>query len=482
MVGNRPQECIKCGATVLHGNMKRHLERRHRERPSEPKEDSSSEPSKALELCERLSDVLLGSGVPQDLWPADQKLLDRLQNYRLLEDRATAFDLPGEVKPRIIRDSGQDEALPSFEELIVRLACAVGAEKGSGHDVLGNSVVCGKVKCGFVATDSVGQGEFWVLEKHQSSPCAEDIIRWLSNLLEGHDDMRLAKILNLDAETVFPSSTLDRYAAAKDGLLRQLDIPSLWEKARIELNITPAFSSVHIHHDEATVLATVRTVNTRAGQGRDGRIAKIWIIWPPHHIHALSFRGSRTSYSDTIHSLTNAAGAMWFAQRDGETVVLPGDLAHATFTLESCYLIGSSHHELPPARASHMPADIAAGRTELAASMRLVRKVREALTMEFEQSCGFMLSFWSEGVHNIPLLRRNKKAWRMLVKTLREHLRKHGRCVSCAALGRDQGPSELQDALCHIKMHASNEISPRQKVLQGKTRVALTEKPNARSK
>jgi hypothetical protein len=89
----------------------------------------------------KLSEVFMYYGVPRELWPADQDAIDRLRNYRLLGHESTAFDLPGEVKPQVVPDHGQAEALPSFEELVIRLAARVGAKSTRNATLSGDSAV-----------------------------------------------------------------------------------------------------------------------------------------------------------------------------------------------------------------------------------------------------------------------------------------------------------------------------------------------------
>lgn len=296
---------------------------------------------------------------------------------------------------------------------------------------------------------------------HQPLPGAEDVLQWLSNMVNGHEDMRSAKILNLDAESVFATETLAQYHAAKERFLHDTSILSSVEETKTTLNITPAFSTVHVHHDEKIVVSTARTIKARVAQTSGRSIAKIWIIWPPEHIHKLPPRGPRASYGATAQSLESAAGAMWFAQMDGETVILPEDLAHATFTLESCYLIGSSYDSRLPKRASLIPTDLAAGAVECVASMRLVKNVETALALSFDESIQFVYSFWCQSAHNIPTLRCNKRAWSKLLKIFAKHMGKHQRCVSCVALGLDQSTEQMLDSRHHLETHASNSISTR---------------------
>jgi hypothetical protein len=140
MVGNKPRTCDLCGVSVKHGNMKRHLERQHRQRP-QPEAHLAPESSRSLELAVKLSEVFIYYGVPRELWPADRETIDRIRNYRLLGHESTAFDLPGEVKPQVILDGDQAEALPSFGELVIRLAARVGAKSTRNTTLCGDSAV-----------------------------------------------------------------------------------------------------------------------------------------------------------------------------------------------------------------------------------------------------------------------------------------------------------------------------------------------------
>jgi hypothetical protein len=129
-----------CGVSVKHGNMKRHLERQHRQHP-QPEAYLTADSSTSLEMKVKLSEVFMYYGVPRELWPADQDVIDRIRNYRLLGHESTAFDLPGEVKPQVVLDHGQAEALPSFEELVIRLAARVGAKSTRNATLSGDSAV-----------------------------------------------------------------------------------------------------------------------------------------------------------------------------------------------------------------------------------------------------------------------------------------------------------------------------------------------------
>lgn len=111
MVGNLNKKCQFCGITITHGNTKRHNDRHH---------------AKSLELRSTLSEVLESCNIPQELWPAERKVLDRMLNYRLLEDRTTSFDMPGEPGLQIFDDINLGQALPALEEVIVQVAAAVG--------------------------------------------------------------------------------------------------------------------------------------------------------------------------------------------------------------------------------------------------------------------------------------------------------------------------------------------------------------------
>jgi len=150
MVGNKPKKCDRCGEVVRHGNMKRHIQRHHRGQQPQAEPCSSPESSAPLELSGSLSEVLMSCGVPLECWPTDREQLDRLQNYRLLGNRTTAFDLPGELRPQIVRDRDQDEALPSFEELVIRLAAITGAEKGKNRRLPENCIVRATIMCSAV--------------------------------------------------------------------------------------------------------------------------------------------------------------------------------------------------------------------------------------------------------------------------------------------------------------------------------------------
>lgn len=144
MVGNRPQKCKLCDFIITHGNTKRHNARHH---PSQSSKSTVTESGEDLEPQDTLSAVLEYCGVPQKLWPARREVLDRLQNYRLLERRTTAFDMPGEPKLQIVDDTRLEEALPTFEELIVQVAAAVGKCGVKTGKISENCIVCFATTC-----------------------------------------------------------------------------------------------------------------------------------------------------------------------------------------------------------------------------------------------------------------------------------------------------------------------------------------------
>lgn len=111
MVGNLNKKCQDCGTVITHGNTNRHNDRHH---------------TKSLALRSTLSEVLESCNIPQELWPAKRKVLDRLLSYRLLEDRTTSFDMPGEPRLQIFDSGHLRGALPSLEEVVVQVAAAVG--------------------------------------------------------------------------------------------------------------------------------------------------------------------------------------------------------------------------------------------------------------------------------------------------------------------------------------------------------------------
>lgn len=134
MVGNLNKKCQICDKPVTHGNTKRHNDRHH---------------TRSLELRSTLSEVLESCNIPQELWPAERKVLDRLLNYRLLEYRTTSFDMPGETRLQIFDDDHLRQALPSLEEVVVQVAAAVGhgcarSEKVS-EDLVGRNANTGGI-------------------------------------------------------------------------------------------------------------------------------------------------------------------------------------------------------------------------------------------------------------------------------------------------------------------------------------------------
>jgi hypothetical protein len=256
-----------------------------------------------------------------------------------------------------------------------------------------------------------------------------------------------------------PPSRTDLYFEARDLFLQELGVNTPSENIMTEVNITPASSEVPVHHDEDLVISTVRGIASHARPAGKRSIAKIWIVWPPGHTHKFSLSGSRTSYGDTTHSLHNAEGAVWFAQRDGETVVLPKDLAHSTFTLQSCYLLTASCPGVSLARVPLISSDIAAGTTESYAVTRLVDTVEAALKRPFDDSLRLMRNFWSESAYNVPPLRRDKIGHSRFVKLLTDHMQRERRCISCVVVGRALSYEEISDYRRHIEWHMKNCIS-----------------------
>ena len=285
---------------------------------------------------------------------------------------------------------------------------------------------------------------------------------WLSRILQSHDDAHTIKILNLCPQAALPTSRIDLYFEARNLFLQKLGVNTRPEDIMTEVNITPASSEVPVHHDEDLVISTVRAITSHAQPAIKRSIAKIWIVWPPGHTHKFSLRGSRTSYGDTTHSLQNAEGAVWFAQRDGETVVLPKDLAHSTFTLQSCYLLTSSCPGVSLARVPLISSDIAAGTTESYAVTRLVDTVEAALECSFDDSLRLMHNFWSESAYNLPSLRRDKAGYSRFVKLLTDHMQRQKRCISCVVIGRELSYEGISDRRRHLEWHMKNCIAAAQ--------------------
>lgn len=138
MVGSLPKTCELCNKIITHGNKRRHDIRHHSEHIVK---SSHPTPAKSIELSDRLSELLDACEVPQELWPGGREVLDRLQNYRLLENRTTALDLPGEPKLQIVNDALVGKALPSFEELIVQVAASVGDARATYETFPDNLIV-----------------------------------------------------------------------------------------------------------------------------------------------------------------------------------------------------------------------------------------------------------------------------------------------------------------------------------------------------
>lgn len=287
----------------------------------------------------------------------------------------------------------------------------------------------------------------------------EDVLLWLSRILQGDEEIRKTKILNLSPLVAFPPGRIDRYTEARDLLLQRLDVIRSRDCIKTELNITPAMSEVPIHHDEDLVVSTVRTIASNARPSVEGAPAKIWIVWPYRHLHSLSQCSPRTSYGDTAHSLGNADGAVWFVQRDGETVVLPGNLAHSTFTIQSCYLLASSCPGASLARIPLISSDVAAGTTESYAVTRLVDTIEAALERPFDEARLLMHSFWSESAYNIQSLRRDKTNYSRFVELLINHMHRERRCVSCVVLGIVSTYKEISDHRRHIQLHTRNSVT-----------------------
>jgi thiamine biosynthesis lipoprotein ApbE len=122
--------------------------------------------------------------------------------------------------------------------------------------------------------------------------------------------MHTTKILNLSPQVAFPPGKLDLYFEARNLLLHGVDITSTPDDIITELNITPAISNVSVHHDEDLVVSTARTIASHARPAIGRTIAKLWIVWPSHHMHTLSQFSPRSSYEDTAHSLSNVDGAV----------------------------------------------------------------------------------------------------------------------------------------------------------------------------
>lgn len=230
------------------------------------------------------------------------------------------------------------------------------------------------------------------------------------------------------------------------------------------MNVTPTSSVVHIHHDDNIVVSTARAAKDL--HDREAlKILKLWMVWPPDHMLTLASIHPRAGYSDTEHSLTQWGGAVWFAQIDGDTVIVPEDLPHSTVTVERCYLIGSTYVNAAPLRPSCIPADMAAGSHPEASARRHLCILKRALTQSQHQSYAFMLNFYKLAHFNLPALRNHHSILEEVIAAIAEDARFLGLCVSCGVLGSLPGSPETVD---HVREHLA--IGGDQKALRFKKR------------
>jgi hypothetical protein len=179
------------------------------------------------------------------------------------------------------------------------------------------------------------------------------------------------------------------------------------------------------------------------------------VVWPPRHTQYLSRCSLRTSYADTAHSLSNVDGVVWFVQKTGETVVLPKDLAHSTFIIQSYYLLTSSCLNVSLARVLLISSDVAAGTTKSYAATRLVDTVEAAVQRLFNDSRPLMQNFWSENTYNMPSIRRDKTRYSRFSELLTNHMHRERRCISCMVLSVVPNYKEITDPKRHISLHTN---------------------------
>ncbi|KAI7290644.1 hypothetical protein KC343_g273 [Hortaea werneckii] len=394
---------------------------------------------------EKLSDVLTKYGVPKNNWPAGPKALNALRNLRLQAHLPAAFHYEGEEWPQIIAERGDEnsdelhEALPDFKQLVIRLARNLGDRQYQDGEP--------------VAEDF---GELWINRRH-TEPDQEAMSEWLANVLEDDERQNADKLVNIQAAVALRPSELEKFCNYRSKLLNRHVACSGQDPTTTMINISPAYSTVDIHHDEDVVASTVYLAKEPTSGQPGSSVAKIWIIWPRRHLHALANRTKSHSYSDTARSLKGGEGAVWFEQHDGESVVLPEDLPHATITVKRCYLIGSGFQGTFIPRAPLILADTSAGVAPSEAITRLVERTKAAFSQPSNLQDQFMHSFLHHLAYNVSALDLSSEGRDQLGRTLAEGWLNKSWCGLCKLLpGSARKVRNIEDGITHADGHLMN--------------------------
>jgi hypothetical protein len=130
--------------------------------------------------------------------------------------------------------------------------------------------------------------------------------------------------------------------------------------------------------------------------------------------------------------------------------VLPEDLAHSTFIIQSYYLLTSSCPSVSLARVLLISSEIAAGTTKSYAATRLIDTVEAAVQRLFNDSRRLMHNFWSEKTYNMSSLRRDKTRYSRFGELLTNHMHRERRRISCVVLSVVSDDKEITDRKRHI--------------------------------
>lgn len=286
------------------------------------------------------------------------------------------------------------------------------------------------------------------------------LLGWLANVLEDDERQIADKLINIQATVALHPSQLDRFHQYRSETLQQHSACLGQDPTTTVINISPAHSTVDIHHDDKVVASTAFLAKAPIPGQPDSRVAKIWIIWPRRHLHNLASCAERHSYSDTAHSLKAGEGAMWFEQKDGETVVLPEDVPHATITVRRCYLIGSGFQGTFTPRAPLISADIKAEVGPDEAAIRLVERTEAAFSQPPNLHDQYMHSFLQYLAYNVAALDISREGRNPLIRALAEGWLNMSHCSLCKLLGLTYKVIDIEDGANHAEGHLMNFVVP----------------------
>ncbi|GAB7359016.1 hypothetical protein MBLNU230_g5089t1 [Neophaeotheca triangularis] len=245
------------------------------------------------------------------------------------EVEQSGFGTEGLYWPRTLPDLGQDAQLLPVEDLLQRCLARLASTK---------------------KTDPTLGGRLFQNGIESEKPSKRDMFKWVCNVLGRRHQQHPPLIMNIPmtgkqgnfASSELWGNTSDFEASNAEAISTWYDHDDKAEIERADANLTPRYSLVQAHHDEDLGIFTLRTLQpvgpvSSSNNNPHRTPGKLWIFWPPSQLPAFANHDQ-----DTAYCLHNLHHGVFILQADGETMLVPPYLPHVVFTLETCYLAGST--------------------------------------------------------------------------------------------------------------------------------------------